>query len=37
MGDFVAEMAADRQHYVHAILFSHIKPGGFHSAYIFQR
>lgn len=36
MGDFVAARAADRQHYVHAILFSRIKPSGFHSAYLFQ-
>jgi len=37
MGDSVAAWAADRQHYVHAILFSHIKPTGVHSAYFIQR
>jgi len=37
VGDFVAARAADRQHYVHAILFSHIKPSGFRNAYFFQR
>lgn len=37
MGDFVAARAADRQHYVHAILFSHIKPSGIHGAYFIQR